>query len=176
MVLMLVSFISVILLEGFSYVLHLRSSFLEQFENLQRGALQEYWFRSTTAAIITDYQDGNSSSNGDNIFEGKERQFSGLTIAALDQNMGVPTSFTWKLEYIDGMTVLRYKNKETWDVLHWFGEGGTFSYLDKKNKWHNSWPPKVGKNIPQIPQVIKFQGKRRNHAITWIVKLSDHGT
>ncbi|MDM8569608.1 hypothetical protein QUF50_08890, partial [Thiotrichales bacterium HSG1] len=85
----------------------------------------------------------------------------------------VPTPFTWKLEYTDGMTVLRYKNKETWDVLHWFNKTGEFRYLDKDNKWHTSWPPKTGSKIPQIPKVIQFQGQRRNQAIVWIVKLSD---
>ncbi|MDM8564194.1 prepilin-type N-terminal cleavage/methylation domain-containing protein [Candidatus Halobeggiatoa sp. HSG11] len=166
-VLVLVSFITVLLLEGFSYVLHLRSSFLNQFENLQRGALQEYWFRSTTAGIIVDYKDGK------NVFKGKERQFSGLTLAALDQNIGVPTPFIWKMEYADGMTILRYKNKKTWDVSHWLGKNGKFRYLDKDGKWHNKWPPKIGLDIPQIPKVIQFQGQRRNQAITWIVKLSD---
>ncbi|MBE9561291.1 MAG: prepilin-type N-terminal cleavage/methylation domain-containing protein [Proteobacteria bacterium] len=169
-VLVLVSFITVLLLEGFSYVLHLRSSFLTQFEDLQRGALQEYWFRSTTAAITIDYK------NGDNVFKGKQLQFSGLTIAALDQSIGVPTPFTWKIEYIDGMTILRYKNSKdkTWDISRWFSKTGKFRYLAKDGKWHTSWPPKIGSNIPQIPKVIQFQGQRRNHAITWIVKLSEN--
>lgn len=169
-VLMLVSFISALLLEGFSYVLHLRSSFLAQFEDLQRGALQEYWFRSTTSAIITDYHDGK------HIFKGDEHSFSGLTLAALDQNIGVPTSFTWKMEYADGIMTLRYQNSknETWNVSYWFSQAGSFHYMAKDGKWHTSWPPKVGLKIPQIPRVIQLQGQRRNKPLTWIVKLSEN--
>ena len=169
-VLVLVSFISVLLLEGFSYVLHLRSNFLSQFEDLQRGALQEYWFRSTTAAIITDYHDG------EHIFKGEEHKFSGLTIAALDQSIGVPTAFAWKMEYADGMMLLSYQNNknETWEISHWFGSTGSFQYMDKDGKWHTNWPPKIGLDIPQIPKIIQFQGQRRNKPLTWIVKLSEN--
>jgi general secretion pathway protein J len=169
-VLVLVSFISALLLEGFSYVLHLRSSFLAQLEDLQRGTLQEYWFRSTTAAIITDYRDGS------NIFKGEERKFSGLTLAALDQSIGVPTSFTWKMEYADGIMVLRYQNSnnKTWDISYWFNNEGSFRYMDKAGKWHTNWPPKTGFDIPQIPRIIQFQGQRRNKPLTWIIKLSEN--
>ena len=169
-VLVLVSFISVLLLEGFSYVLHLRSSFLAQFEDLQRGALQEYWFRSTTAAIITERY------NGDHVFKGEKHQFSGLTIAALDQNIGVPTSFGWKMEYADGIMVLHYQNSknETWNISHWFSGEGKFSYMAKDGKWHTEWPPKIGLDIPQIPRIIQFQGQRRNKPLTWIIKLSEN--
>ncbi len=169
-VLILVGFISTLLLQGFSYVLHLRSRFLVQLYDLQQGTLQEHWFRSTTAAIVTDYKGGES------MFQGKERELSGLTLSALDTTLGVPTPFAWQMDYSDGMMVLRYQNSqgEKWDVARWLGDEGHFRYMARDGKWHNQWPPQFGTSPPQIPRLILLLGKRRQTLITWIVKLAEH--
>ncbi len=169
-VLVLVGFISTLLLQGFSYVLHLRSGVLAQLEDSQQGALQEYWFRSTTAAIVTDYR------GGEHVFKGEERQFSGLTIAALDQTTGMQSAFVWQLQYADGVTVLRYRNGKgiDWEVARWLGDFGHFRYLAVDGQWHSQWPPSFGLEPPQIPTAILLLGQRRQTRFTWIVKLVDH--
>jgi general secretion pathway protein J len=169
-VLVLVGFITTLLLQGFAYVLHLRSRFLIQLGDVQQATLQEHWFRSTTAAIVTDYK------QGEFIFQGKAHQFSGLTLSALDATLGVPTPFTWQLDYSEGMMVLRYQNSqgEKWEVADWFGDEGYFRYMTKDGKWHNQWPPQFGNNTAQIPRLILLYGKRRQTPITWIVKLAEH--
>jgi general secretion pathway protein J len=169
-VLVLIGLMSTLLLQGFAYVLYLRSHFLVQLEDSQQGALKEYWFRSTVAGIVTDYQDG------EHLFKGEPRQFSGLTIATLDNMAGVPTSFTWQLEYSAGITKLNYQTSqgEVWEVARWNGDHGTFSYMAVDGKWSDRWPPPFGTAPPQIPRMIALQGQRRQTPFTWLVKLAEH--
>jgi general secretion pathway protein J len=169
-VLFIVSLISTLLLEGFTHILQLRSRFLVQLDNSQKGAIQEYWFQSTTAGIVTDYY------KGENIFKGNEKEFSGLTLMALDAKPGVPTFFAWQLQYQDGTTKLSYKNRqgESWEVTHWFSEQGRFQYQDEEGEWHDQWPPIFGLQNKQIPRLIVLHGQRRQILFTWIVKLTDY--
>ena len=171
-VLVLVAFVSTLILQGFSFIFQLRSRFLVQLDDLQRGAIQEHWFRSSTAAIVTDYRDG------EHIFKGEEREFSGLTLVALDAMMGAPTAFAWQLKYTGGSMVLRYQNSkgEYWEVARWLGEEGYFRYMAKDGEWHSQWPPKFGLISAQIPRAIFLSGRRRQTPLTWIVKLTDYDT
>ncbi|EDN65723.1 conserved hypothetical protein [Beggiatoa sp. PS] len=169
-VLFIVSLISTLLLEGFTHVLHLRSRFLVQLDNSQKGAIQEYWFQSTTTGIVTDYY------KGEHIFKGNEQEFSGLTLMALDAMPGVPTSFAWQLKYTDGIMKLGYKNSqgEYWEVAHWFSQQGHFQYQGEEGEWHDQWPPAFGLQTKQIPRLIVLHGQRRQNLFTWIVKLTDY--
>ena len=168
-VLILVSLISILLLEGVSYVLHLRSGFLIQLEDSQKGTLQEYWFWSTVSAIVTDYR------GSEFIFKGERNKFSGLTIAPLDNVTGMPSSFAWQLKQTNGVMTLQYKNSldQSWEIAHWLGNQGHFRYMAADGKWHTKWPP-FGVNTAQIPRVILLFGQRRQTPFTWIVKLFDN--
>ena len=168
-VLVLISLISMLLLEGVSYVLHLRSGFLTQLEDSQKGTLQEYWFRSTVSAIVTDYRDGEF------IFKGEKRELSGLTIASLDNVTGMPSPFAWQLKYANGVMTLHYKNSrgESWEIARWLGAQGHFRYMAADGKWHTKWPP-FGLKTAQIPRIILLLGQRRETPFTWIVKLFEN--
>lgn len=158
-----------LLFEGVSYVLHLRSGFLGQLEDSQKGVLQEHWFRSSSSAIVTDYQ------KGAHIFKGNERQFSGLTIAPLDNMTGMPLPFAWKLKFHNGITTLDYQNSqgESWRISHWLGDEGHFQYMATDGKWYKKWPP-IGSQLTQIPRIIMLSGKRRQIPFLWMVKLFDN--
>lgn len=168
-VLVLVSLISVLMLQGLAYTLQLRTRFLVVLDDLQTGLLQAYWFRSTTEGLITDYKDGK------NVFQGTAETFSGLTLAALDGLPGVPLPFAWEIQQIGEETRLIYRNQhqEVWEIGHWFGVEGEFQYRAGDGKWYTEWPPKFGLEPPQLPSMIVFNGKRRQTPITWIVKLVD---
>ena len=169
-VLVLVGLISTLLLQGFAAVLHLRAGFLAQLEASQRGTLQEYWFRSSVAAVVTDYRDGK------HIFKGEEHKLSGLTIAALDQMVGMPSPFVWQLKYANGTTTLLYQNHkgEYWEIAHWLGDHGRFRYIAVDGQWYSQWPPRFGLEPAQIPRVILLDGQRRQTPFSWIVKLTEH--
>lgn len=169
-VLVLVSLISTLLLQSLSYILQLRSRLLVHLDDLQYGAVQEAWFRSTTAGIITDYYDGK------NIFQGTEREFSGLTLNPLEANTGALSPFAWQLQSEGGKTVLRYRKSdgEYWEVASWSGERGTFRYMDTQGKWYTQWPPPFfSQTPPQIPNFILLEAHRRQTAMTWMVQLTD---
>lgn len=168
-VLVIVSIISVLLIQGISYVLYLRYQFINQLNQLQQSTLQEYWFRNSTEGIIVDYRDS------ENIFKGNSKEFSGLTLAALEEDVGVPIAFSWQLIPQSDHTILHYHSQlgQEWDIFTSEGNEATFRYLDDEGKWHSEWPPKFGTEIPQIPRFISFEGQKNQTPIIWLVKLSE---
>lgn len=167
-VLVIVSIVSTLLIQGISYVLYLRYQFINQLEQLQHSTLQEYWFRSSTTGITIDYRDT------DYQFSGNQKEFSGLTLAALEEDVGVPTPFAWQLVPQSNQTILRYHtySGQEWDIFTSEREAA-FRYLDDKGKWHTEWPPKLGDNTAQIPRFIEFTAKQSQQPIVWLVKLSE---
>lgn len=170
-VFVIVGLISTLLFQGLTYVFQLRARFLNQLTILQQGELQQYWFYSSTAAIVTDYR------NGQHVFQGKPKEFSGLTLAALDAKTGVPMPFTWQLQREKNNMVLRYRNSQNqaWDIMRWLGKAGYFRYRDLKGQWHTQWPPPVGhEDIVQLPVAILLVGQQDQKPIAWFIKLTDY--
>ncbi len=151
-VLVLVALISTLLLEGISHVLLLRERLLG--------------VRSSVAGLLPDYPTAQSNllfqARSPQVFEGQSDALSGLTLAALDANGGVPTRFSWRL--------LR-ANQEYWAVMGWPGEQGEFRYQDKAGKWHEQWPPALGLEPPQLPSAVLLTGLRQQQAFTWLVPI-----
>lgn len=168
-VLILVSLTTTLIFQGFSYVLHLRARFLVALDDLQVGMLQAHWFHSSTRGLVADYREG------EYVFKGSARSFEGLTISALDGIIGVPMPFAWKIEQTGAMTVLFYRDSqnETWEISRWLGDEGYFRYMAGDGQWHEQWPPLFGLELPQLPTLIAFNGKRRQEPLTWIIKLVD---
>lgn len=171
-VLVLVGLISTLLLQGFSYILHLRERFLQQLNDLQQGAIQEYWFRISTSALIANYE------NADGIFSGNAKQFSGLTVSSLDADGGVPMPVTWQLQYADGKTSLLYQNiqGDKWTIFQWQNDVGEFQYLSADGKWQKKWPPDFGEKPPQLPRAILLTGQKHQSPFTWIVPIVGRDT
>ena len=170
-VLLIVSLLTTLLMQGFAYILQLRGRFLTQLSDLQQGTLQEHWFRSSTTALVADYPDIPDAK----IFQGEAKQFQGLTLSALDAEAGLPTPMMWKLVFQEGSTFLQYQhsNGEVWEVSRWLGDSGEFSYFDSAGKWYPTWPPQnLGIKPPQLPKAIMLTGLRRDLPFTWIVQLT----
>ena len=170
-VLVIMGLLSTLLLEGFFFVLDLRWRVLTQLQDAQYSAMQEYGFRSTVAAIVSDYY------GGKNLFQGNEHELSGLTIAPLEASMGTLLPFAWQIQHQQGTTILRYRKHdgEYWEITRWVGEEGRFLYQDEEGTWHSQWPPQSFKTSPpQLPHLILLQGQRRQAPMTWIVALVDH--
>jgi len=180
-VLMIISLISVVLFQGFSFILHLRDKFLVQLDVLQKGALQEYWFRSTTTSLVANYNDRPY------VFKGDNKKFEGLTTSSLTHDAGVPVPFSWQLVEKDNTTFLQYhhfpdypkKNDDMshWDIMQWQGEAGQFQYMDRLGEWHPVWPsPTLELDMlefePQLPHAIMFVGKRYGKPMSWIIKIN----
>lgn len=171
-VLVIIGLLSTLLLEGFSFVLDLRFRLLTQLQDVQQSALQEYGFRSSTAALVPDYH------NGKHLFQGNAHELSGLTLAPLEASIGEVLPFAWQIQHQEGMTTLRYRKSDGdyWEVAHWPGEEGRFLYQDEAGKWYPQWPPQsfTATSPPQLPSLILLQGQRRQTPMTWIVSLTDN--
>ena len=172
-VLVLVSLVSTLVLEGFSYIFRLRVNLFTQLEHVQHGTMQTYWFRQTTMGLTPDYLES------EHLFEGDSTSFHGLTLSPLDAPAGVPMPFGWKLETQETMkgnvTQLSYQTSsgELWKVLSWQGAQGQFSYQSSDGRWHTRWPPTLGR-YAHLPNMILFEGHRRQETIQWLVKLTEY--
>lgn len=163
--------ISAILLQGFSYILTLREKAVEQTQLLQTTARQEYWFRSTVRSFTADYT--NIIEN--DLFQGNQETLTGLSLAALNAYVGVPTNIKWEIEKTVQKTSLYYQeNKATrWEIMSWQGGEGEFSYQDKQGTWHNTWPPQQFSQTPlQLPHAIRLFGLRHGKPFLWLVSIT----
>ncbi|MDM8545824.1 PulJ/GspJ family protein [Candidatus Venteria ishoeyi] len=194
-VLVITSLVSMLLFHSLSYVLNLRTRFFEQLEGLQTGTMQQYWFRSSTAAIIPDYEKTPHvfQMHDAMIFQGNEQGFSGLTLAALDQESGIPTQFGWILAQDSGIYTLTYSPQSkvtaygvatdkpaSWPILRWEGETASFPvgfrYLHMDGSWQETWPPPSVKAVNQLPEAILFNGYYQQQPLTWIVRIDGSKT
>lgn len=173
-VLLITSLISMLLMQGLGLVLHLRSQFINQIDDLQIGAVQEYWFRSSSGALFP----GDDKS----IFNGETEEFYGLTLAAINADIGQPLLFKWEIIRESEINKLYYypslsTNKpnepvERWLIMHWTGIKGGFQYMDAEGNWHNSWQKQeFSQQRSQLPQAILFTAQRRQYPIQWLVKV-----
>ncbi len=150
-VLVIISLISTILMQGLTHVLNLRVRFLSQSLKQTAESLRPYWFRSVASAVTPDHPDEK------NVFSGTGTRFQGLTFAPLKGMIGVPTPFLMELSYKDGKIFLNYKEEsDVWEIADWAGEKGEFSYLDDENRWRQQWPPPLGK-LSQLPRGILLE-------------------
>jgi len=181
-VLVILSMVTLLLMQSLQYVLDLRVRFVQQLDDLQQGALRAYWFRSSTAALLPDFRAAPHviQNRPVKVFKGTDTSFSGLTLAGLEAPSGVPTAFAWKLNYDDGNVQLEYhtEQEQVWQILSWTGQRGRFEYLDAKGQWHNYWPPQLftftldpQNKTPQLPEAIALHGIKRAQPFTWIVRI-----
>lgn len=175
-VLVLVSLIVTFMLEGLSYTLSLRERFSNYLAASRNSFLIEHWFRESTANLFPVFED----IEKDSLFEGKTRRLSGLTLAGLDAQSGVPVPFTWELTFQGTQTVLSYKTarQQEWPILEWSGEAGGFQYLSEDDQWHETWPVEESQTVvdyeyvkPQLPKAIAFSGIEDGHIFKWVVAV-----
>ncbi|MCV6637872.1 prepilin-type N-terminal cleavage/methylation domain-containing protein [Candidatus Albibeggiatoa sp. nov. NOAA] len=170
-VLVLVSLISMLLMQGLGFVLQLRTQFVNQIDDLQQGALQEYWFRSSVRSLFPAGKETN------HVFTGDKQSLSGLTMASIHEEAGTPTPFKWALLPQKDKTILYYypdlikQPKQKWPIMEWFGKEGQFQYLSADGRWSETWPPTKFEQATQLPEAILFTAKRRQHKLQWLVSI-----
>lgn len=169
-VLVIVSLLVTFLFQTLSHVLTTRNTILRQLNTFQQGAIQEFWFRHSTAGLVADYPDIELS----HVFKGEATGFTGLTTTALNADPGVPIPFGWSLVEQNNETQLQYQTAtETWTVLTWQEAEGRFQYLDNEGEWSDAWPPdKFGLEPPQLPEAILLNAQRGRQPITWLVSMN----
>ncbi len=166
-VFVMVGLISVLLLEGYVYVLSLRGRFVAQTEFLQQGILKRQWFVQSVQGLIADIP---SLKRHD--FQGQPTEFSGLSTAALTQLPGVPAVVSWRLISRGDSSFLQYRSRVHgwWTVLQWPGSiNSGFRYWSSSNdQWYSRWPPRVGKLDEPLPAAIAVSVEQDNYRQVWV--------
>jgi len=151
-VLIIVGMISGVLFQALERAYRLQERFGTELFSVQQGQMAADWYRQTVQGLHPDY------ANGRNLFQGKDREFSGLSSNPLGNEYGAPTPITWKLRsnQQNGTTELVYieASRET-PVLSWRGNQARFIYLDAQQTPHDSWPPPLGLST-QLPKQVQL--------------------
>jgi general secretion pathway protein J len=153
-VMLIVSLISTILFQALDQVYKLQSRFGLQLAQSQQGTMYTDWFRQVVQGLQTDYSDSQD------IFQGGETEFTGVTTSPLSAAYGTPATVTLSLEYDGhaGMTRLLYvADQQKTTLSSWAGrKDQRFTYIDAAGESHDSWPPPLG-IWPQLPNMILLQ-------------------
>ncbi|MDD5123598.1 prepilin-type N-terminal cleavage/methylation domain-containing protein [Methylovulum sp.] len=166
-VLVLVSLISGLLMQGFGYVLRLRFNVTQQIKKQRIQQLQEHWYRNLVTGIIVNTREEKA------LFQGSESVLQGQSINTLTAPAGVPQAFTLTLSAQENTIVLRYRitEKEEWRLGQWTAQKASFSYLDNQGNWVPTWPPKMGAVTQQLPEAIQLQIENIPNPVNWIVSI-----
>lgn len=151
-VLIIVGMTSGILFQALERAYQLQQRFGVELFNIQHGQMSADWYRQTIQGLHPDYPDGQ------NIFHGDDRAFSGLTNNPLSDEYGAPTPITWKIRDTqqNGSAELVYiEEKHETTVLTLRGNQIRFIYFDEKLTPHDSWPPPLGLST-QLPKQIQL--------------------
>jgi general secretion pathway protein J len=151
-VLIIVGMTSGVLFQALERAYRLQDRFGTELFNVQQGQMAADWYRQTVQGLYPDYPDGR------NVFQGNEREFSGLTGNPLSDEYGAPTPVTWKTRtnQQNGTTELVYlEGKQETPILTWRGNQARFIYLDEQQIPYDSWPPPLGLST-QLPKQIQL--------------------
>ncbi|MDD2914410.1 MAG: type II secretion system protein [Gallionella sp.] len=154
-VLIIVGMTSGVLFQALERAYQLQQRFGMELFNMQHVQMATDWYRQTVQGLHPDYP------NGQHIFHGDDREFSGLTNNPLSDEYGAPTPFIWKLrdKPQDGITELVYIEEEREAiVLVLRGNQTRFIYFDEKQVSSDSWPPPLGLST-QLPKQIQLMVK-----------------
>jgi len=169
-VLVIVSLISTLLLQGFGYTVNLRSKVLRQLGRVQNEELTEYWFRQTTSSFsLREKQPEEALS-----FQGSAHSIKGESLVSLDQPIGVISPIEWHIESTDdGYLHLYYRKsqnqKKGWLIATWLGKEANFSYLDPIGNWHSYWP--VEQYPEQLPTGIMLNVAQDRNSFFWYSRI-----
>lgn len=136
-VLVLVSLITVLLMQGFSFVVGLQERIRQQLVQIQDTELREQWFR----AVVRSFHRGRSTDDAQ--FVGSAEQFSGLVLQPLINDTGMPTKVYWAIERDGSEFILTYQEEqlEPATIMRWSTESPEFRYMDDSGNLTATWPP-----------------------------------
>jgi len=122
------------------------------------------------------------SSNSEDSFSGQRLSFSGMSANAVHSNSDENASFTLSLQIHEGIeTTMVYEAQNVnWTLATTVAGAFYFEYLDKKNIWHEQWPP-TEKQAPasedifsqleviKLPKAIRLNHLDGNHKAVYVV-------
>lgn len=172
-VLILLSLILTMVFQIFSFILNINERSAQLQIKQKQQQLQISWFRKSSSALHPDNIDYPTP------FIGNRSEFKGISLAALDKPIGVPTIIKWKIINYHNKNILRYyfnENKDVfWDIMIWEKGEGKFLYKASNNRWYETWPPnKFGKEEKQLPNALLFTCLCDKKPITIVANINGH--
>ncbi|KXC72594.1 type II secretion system protein J [Pseudomonas aeruginosa] len=139
-VLLVVSFIGTLLMQGLSYASKANQSLHQSLGRGQVRALTFDWFRDAVENLVAP-----EAGEVRWRLRGDELSFEAMSAATLDRRAGIPTPLAFRLERRAGedrteLIYVRRLEDSRWPLLHLRGEA-RFRYLDGHGQWHRDWPP-----------------------------------
>jgi len=166
-VLVVVGLIAISLFEGVGRLNDMSWRLGPFLQRSERDRLTKLWFRQSINGAWPDRKDGA------HVFVGAATQFSGLTLAPLNEYPGRPTEFKWQLVYdsLRDETTLVYTGFGPWalEVRQWHGSNINFSYLAPDLTWHDAWPPGIGQ-AAQLPVAVRLFAEDDHAVVAAAVK------
>ncbi len=154
-VMIIVAMVSSVLFEALERAYRLQERFGAELFKVQQEQMAADWYRQSVQGLQPDYSDGS------NIFQGNDHEFSGLSSNPRSDAYGAPTPITWRIRdnRQNGTTELLYmEEKRETPVLTWRGNQARFVYFDEKLVPNDSWPPPLGLTT-QLPKQIQLMVK-----------------
>jgi len=137
-VLVLVSLLGTLLVQGTGFFLGKYATVKRVHRDASLAALRQHWFISTVQAMVPSRVETRR-------FAGDASSFEGVTLQALAAEPGLPVRARWSIEP-DGASeavVYTQEDGESWTVMaseDSDDEGLAFQYADSAGTWHGHWP------------------------------------
>ena len=151
-VLVLVSMISVLLMEAVSFVFGRYARVQSHLEAAGEQYLPDNWFRRSVSNLV-------AASDSVDSFMGSERSFAGHSLSPILDRDGIYTRVRWDL-VPEGHFIALYVTENENDsvvVRRWRAKSAKFSYLDTENSFQATWTEFIeGEKEPRLPRAVKL--------------------
>ncbi|WP_395338811.1 type II secretion system protein J [Ningiella sp. W23] len=176
-VLVIVSLITVLMMQGFSFVVGLQDRIRNQLVKTQDTELREQWFRLVTRS----FQRGRQSDNAN--FSADAFEMSGLVLQPLNRGTGLPTKVRWRIEQEGDYSILYYDEAEDEPVVifEWLNAEVEFRYLNSSGELQDEWPVEEEEQdifaelpSPPLPKGIMLIDTSEETDFFWYVSISSN--
>lgn len=137
--LLLVSMVSVLALQGFGYSLSLFNRVNTVAPEEAQQLIAREWFRGVNQSLV---------AKESNSLVGTDRTITSTTLNSFRSRSGVEVEIVWRLE--EGMLI--YEEKDEATELISVGQDANFRYLTKSGIWVGNWRSPDG----SLPRAIKL--------------------
>ncbi|MHB9798352.1 prepilin-type N-terminal cleavage/methylation domain-containing protein [Pseudomonas sp. MT3] len=145
-VLVLLSFITTLLIQGMTYVAKVNDTFAREGHQRYLRELAFGWFSDAISQLAAPEQ----GETGER-FRGDPLSFEAVTLSSVDRREGIPTPFAFRLEPEGPAAELIYVRRveaSRWPLLA-IAADARFEYLDGQGRWHEDWPP-----VPELADAL----------------------
>lgn len=145
-VLVLVSFITALMMQGMSYVARINETFMGESDLRQARERVFGWFSDAITFLLAP-----EPSDPSGRFRGDALSFEAVTLNSVDRREGVPVPFAFRLEVQGNTAELIYVRRveaRRWPLLS-VASDAHFEYLDAQGQWYPDWPPG-----PQLAELL----------------------